>query len=210
MTTNSPHQPNQLPQQNGYNPITLDDVQMPPSSRTDFLFAELSSPLLRWVAAPLLGFLFILSLRTPEVGALTVLVLFGSVFVRLDPKTRQIATVPLTLATIKLASVMATQFHVLSMRTKPGDLAVDQGFGWLPVFFSVCLVYLPKRESVTLKMILTSSCLLLAAGLLPGLGFVVIFSLLSYTLFFVITVGIVADFCSHARGQGQTNPQPAH
>jgi hypothetical protein len=69
------------------------------------------------------------------------------------------------------------------------------------MFFSVCLVFIPRRDSVTFKIILAGSCLLLASGLLPGQGFVAIFYLLDTTLFLAIVVGIFMDLKSHLPAQ---------
>ncbi len=108
MTTNASNQPNQTPQQNGYNPITLDDVTKPAQSPWQDYFGELSDPIARCIAAPLLLFIFVFSRSEPLVAPLTLLVLLGCLFVRLDSHPRQIAAVPLTLATIKLSFQMAS------------------------------------------------------------------------------------------------------
>lgn len=202
MTTNSFNQPKPTPQQNGYNPITLDDLQKSgQSSRSDY-FGELRDPLARCVAAPLLFFIiFVLSNREPLVAPLTLLVLLGCLFVRLDHHPRQIAAVPLTLAGIKLAFQMADCVNSSSASGLSLRGFSDPGFVWLPMFFSVCLVFIPRRDSVTFKIILAGSCLLLASGLLPGQGFVAIFYLLDTTLFLAIVVGIFMDLKSHLPAQ---------
>lgn len=211
MTTNSPNQPNHSPQQNGYKPITLEDVQKPHQSRTQLLFAELNTPILRWIAAPLLGFIFLFCERNPEAAPLTILVLLGCLFTRLEGYPRQIAAAPLTLAAIKLSAQMASHFNLFSVGpSSTGDIAADGGFCWLPMFFSICLVYMPKRESVTFKLVLVSSCLLLLSGLLPMMGFVVIFNLLGYTLFMAMSASIAIDLKDPLSGGFQSSPRPAH
>ncbi len=203
MTTNSSNQPKTTQEQNGYNPITLDDLQKPSqSSRSDY-FGELTDPLARCVAAPLLFFIFVFSNREPLVAPLTLLVLLGCLFIRLDHHPRQIAAVPLTLAGIKLAFQMAEYLN----SSMPNALFTrgfsGPGFIWLPMFFSACLVFIPRRDSVTFKIILAGSCLLLASGLLPGEGFVAIFYLLDGTLFLGMVVGIFIDLKSYV-------PAPVH
>jgi hypothetical protein len=210
MTTNSPNQPKSAPQQNGYNPITLDDLQKSgQSSRADY-FGELTDPLARCLAAPLLFFIFVFSNREPLVAPLTFLVLLGCLLIRLDNHPRQIAAVPLTLAAIKLSFQMAEYLN----SSTPGALSLrgfsDPGFVWLPMFFSICLVFIPRRDSVTFKIILAGSCLLLASGLLPGQGFVAIFYLLDTMLFVAMVIGIFIDLKSYVPAQVHSAVRAAH
>jgi hypothetical protein len=211
MTTNSPNQPNQTPQQNGYNPITLEDVAKPPQSPWQDYLGELREPLTRCIGTPLLFLLYVFSHRDPLAAPLMLLVLLGCLFVRLDSHSRQIAAVPLALATIKLA------FQMPSFLNSPAASAqilrsftTDPGFMWLPMFFSICLVFIPRRDSVTFKIILAGSCVLLASGLLPGQGFVAIFYLLDTMLFVAIVVGIIVDLKTYMPAQVQNNLRPAH
>jgi hypothetical protein len=210
MTTNSSNQPKPAPQQNGYNPITLDDLQKSGQSSRSDCFGELTDPLARCVAAPLLLFIFVFSNSEPLVAPLTLLVLLGCLFIRLDHHPRQIAAVPLTLAGIKLAFQMAEYLNssaanALSLRGFSGP-----GFIWLPMFFSACLIFIPRRDSVTFKIILAGSCLLLASGLLPGQGFVAIFYLLDGTLFLGMVVGIFIDLKSYVPAQVHSSVGAAH
>jgi hypothetical protein len=212
MTTNPNNPSNPAPQQNGYNPITLQDVQSPQHSGGHDPFGDLSTPLIRWVAGPLLGFIFFYMQRMPMMAPLAILVLLGCLFVRMNGHIRQIAAVPLTLAAIKLAFQMAG--HQEEALLRPGsvshDVGVDIGFGWLPMFFSICLVYIANRESITFKFILGCTCLLLASGLLPGESFVAVFYLLNGLLFVGIVAAIIADIKIH-HDQFRPRPlQPAH
>jgi hypothetical protein len=199
MTKNSSNQPKPTPQQNGYNPITLDDVQRTAQSTGPDYLGELRGPAARCIAAPLLFFILVFSNREPLVAPLTFLVLLGCLFIRLDDHPRQIAGVPLTLAAIKLS------FQMVSFLDSPSPSALsfrgfsDPGFVWLPMFFSICLVLIPRRDSVTYRIILAGSCLLLASGLLPGEGFVAVFYLLDTTLFLAMAVGIFIDLNSYVR-----------
>jgi hypothetical protein len=210
MTTNSPNQPKSAPQQNGYNPITLDDLQKSGQSSLSDYFGELTDPLARCLAAPLLFFIFVFSNREPLVAPLTFLVLLGCLLIRLDNPPRQIAAVPLTLAAIKLSFQMAEYLN----SSTPGALPLrgfsDPGFVWLPMFFSICLVFIPRRDSVTFKIILAGSCLLLASGLLPGQGFVAIFYLLDTMLFVAMVIGIFIDLKSYVPAQVHSAVRPAH
>jgi hypothetical protein len=214
MTTNSPNQPNHAPRQNGYNPVTLNDVARPPQwpwqAPWQDYFGELRDPIARCVAAPLLFFIFVFSGRDALLAPLTLLVLLGCLLIRLENHPRQIAAVPLTLAAIKLAFEMASLLNsparnALSLRSFP----TDPGFIWLPMFFSACLVFIPRRESATFKIILAGSIVLLASGLLPGQGFVAIFYLLDYTLFIAMIVGIFVDLKAYSPAQVQNNLRPA-
>jgi hypothetical protein len=135
MTTNSPNQPNNGPRQNGYNPVTLDNVARPLQSPWQDYLGELRDPVTRCVAAPLLFFIFVFSGRDPLLAPLTLLVLLGCLLIRLENHPRQIAAVPLTLAAIKLAFEMASFLNSsvqnsLSLRS----FSTNPGFIWLPMF----------------------------------------------------------------------------
>jgi len=200
MTTNPTNQPGHTPQENRYNPITFSDVQNHVQSSLDHYLGQLRAPVARCIAAPLLFFIFMFSHREPLVVApLTLLVLVGCLFLRLEDRPRQIAVVPLSLAAIKLAFQMMSLLDssaqsVISLR----NFSTDPGFIWLPMFFSVCLAFIPRRDSVTFKIILAGSCVLLASGFLPGQGFVVIFYMLDGLLFFAMVAGIFVDMKTYA------------
>jgi hypothetical protein len=209
MTNNSPNQPNHPPEKNGYNPITLDDVQKPGQSPRDFYSLELD-PWVRWVAAPLLGFIYVYSQRIPGLAPLTLLVLLGCLFGRLENHPRQIVVVPLTLATIRLAFQMSSYFTLDRPGTgSHGVAALDFGLSWLPMFFSICLVYISKRESVTFKLILGGSCTILASGLIPGEGFLTIFFIVNHALFIAVVVGIFIDLKAYFSGEVHGSLRPA-
>ena len=210
MTTNPDRQPNRPPQQNGYNPITLEDLQWREDSPSRDYFGELGDPLARWVAAPLLGFVFLFTLKMPLTAPLMVLVLLGCLLVRLDSRPRQIAAVPLTMAAVKLAFQMANHLTstLLAPPYKPADV-FDPGYIWLPIFFSACLIFIPKRDSITFKIVLTGACLLIASGLLPGEGYVVIYYMLDGMLFVAIVVGLIADIKTHYQARPLPDPRPA-
>jgi hypothetical protein len=212
MTTNPQNPSNRPLHKNGYNPITLEDLQRHGTSaaQTYFDLHELTSPVARCFAIPLLFMILSYTLRTPIVAPLILLVLLGCVLVRLENHPRHIAAVPLTLSSIKLAFLMESSLEFGSLtHIKPGNTTWDPGFVWLPLFFSTCLILIPKRDSVTFKIVLASACVLLASGLLPAEGFLIIFYLLEGTLFFTIVVGIFADLKGNLPLQTRVSPRPA-
>jgi hypothetical protein len=210
MTTNASNQPNHTPQQNGYHPITFDDVQKPTQSSVEDLFRGLTSPVPRWAAAPLFGFLFFYTERMPFLAPLTILILLSCLLSRMENDVRKIAAVPLTLSAIKLSFEMSSQLaYNFWVPGAPGS-SNDVGFLWLPIFFSVCLVFIPLRESVTFRIVLAASCLLLASGLLPGQGFLCIFYLIDYLLFIAIVVGIFVDLKTYLPTQARSRLGAAH
>lgn len=208
MITNSPNPPHRPASQTGYNPITFDDLQKSVSS--DQLYTSLLAPVPRWAAAPFFGFVLFYTQKLPFLAPLMILILLSCLLARFEDHARKIAAAPLTLSAIKLSFAMANEtayaFWIPSGAAHRSD---DGCFYWLPIFFSICLVFIPKRESVTFKIVLAASCLLLASGLLPGSGFVAIFSMVNYTLFIAIVVGLFVDLVSHASAQTEPTPRPA-
>ena len=111
---------------------------------------------------------------------------------------RRIAAVPLTLSAIKLSTEMASHLNASRVNAaNPQGLAFEPGVFWLPVFLAACLVFIPNKESVTFRIIFVASCLLLATGLLPGDGFLVIFYVLGVMLFLAMGIGIFVDVTNH-------------
>jgi hypothetical protein len=210
MTSNSSQQPNHAPQQNGYNPITLDHLKRPAQSSAEDLFRGLTNPVPRWAAAPLFGFAFFYTERMPFLGPLMILILLSCLLSRLENDVRKIVAVPLTLSAIKLCFAMSSQLaYNFWLPGTPGS-SNDVGFLWLPIFFSACLVFIPARESLTFKIVLAASCFLLASGLLPGQGFLCIFYLIDYSLFVAIVVGIFVDLKTYLPTQARPTLGAAH
>jgi hypothetical protein len=210
MTTNSSNSPDRPAQQTTYRPITFDDLQKPASASSQDVAASLLAPVPRWAAAPFFGFICFYTQRMPFLAPLLVLILLSCLLARLEEHARKIAAVPMTLSAIKLSFAMANEtaydFWIPSGATHRAD---DACFYWLPLFFSICLVFIPKRESATFRIVLVASCLLLSSGLLPGSGFIGIFYMIDYTLFIAIVVGIFVDLKSYASAQPQPSPRPA-
>ena len=138
-----------------------------------------------------------------------IMILLGCLLWRLEDQARRIAGVPLSLSAIKLAFQMMGETAYAFWTPGAANTMDDGCFFWLPVFFSVCLVFIPKRGSVTLKIVLVGSCVLLASGLLPGKGFIAIFYMLDYMLFVAIIVGVFVDMNSQLTGRTQTHPAGA-
>ena len=168
-----------------------------------------------WLAALAFCAVYFVGQRYVQLAPLMIAMLIGCVLMRMGARERQFAAVPVALAGIKLALQMTSVFSLwtVSRITSPANSNLakpqDFGVGWLPLFFSVCLFYMPKRVSVTSKIILVCSLILLVSGLLPGDGFLYLFGMVQYCLFIAISIGLIIDFIPkpangaiHAAGQG--------
>ena len=152
-----------------------------------------------WLAALVFVAIYAVSQRYPQLAPLTIAVLIACVLFRLGPRERQFAAVPVAVAGIRLGLQLAnspiwglgrTASIVNPNVVRPADF----GLVWLPLFFSVCLFYMPKRISVTSKIILACSIVLLISGLVPGEGYIYLFAMVQYFLFIAIAVGLLIDF----------------
>ena len=200
MTTNLSNQPSQPRSQAAYNPISFDDLKKTICPSFGESSGGLKSPVSRCLAAPLFLLIFVYVQQVPLLWPLLILGLLGCLFWRMDGHVRRIAAVPLTLSAIKLSTEMASHLNASRMNPpNPQGLASEPGLFWLPVFLSACLVFIPNKESVTFRIIFVASCLLLATGLLPGQGFVVIFYMLDVMLFLAMGIGIFADRTSQLK-----------
>jgi hypothetical protein len=186
------------PRQAGvYNPVRLGDG--------DHRSSELDSPLVRLFVALLFTVIFTVASKRPEFGPLTILVLAGCLLHRLEPWQRKLAAAPLLLAAIRLCLLLPAYvldwdgginlFKVVPSHTPVGD----SGFPWLPAFLSVCLFYLPKKDSITLKIVAVEAMVVLLSSLLPGEGFFSVLTIFHYTLFFAITIGLLLDLKPNLR-----------
>ena len=177
-----------------YNPITLDEGR----EEGTFL-GEIESPIVRACVALLFATIFGIAWTRPEFGPLTMLVLAGCLLYRLESWQRKLAAAPLILAAIRMCLLMpAYVTHWTSganpllgaLSQKPGG---DSGIPWIPAFLSVCLFYLPRTGSITLKIVVVEAMVAILSSLLPADGFVTILATLNYTLFFVVVVGLLLD-----------------
>jgi hypothetical protein len=198
MTTNNPQQHRGNPQNAGaprgdYNPITLEEILRPAQANAWKSFCDLDAPATRLLAVPLFA---VIGLFTPTLGAMApvlILILLGCVIARLDNRQRQIAGIPMTLAALKLAFQMSSSPRLMSFSGSPSPNWPEAGIPWLVLFFSICLFFIRDTDSATFKMVFGGSFALLGSGLLPGEGFLAIFCLMDYTLFFVILTSLFID-----------------
>ena len=158
-----------------------------------------------WTAKIAVGMLFAsvyaLVESNPAFTWLGVLLLLLCTLLRLDARQRKIAAAPVAFASILLACQIgetcarlaaardAASIYQRAPVTMPNLVAP-----WLPLFFAVCLFYMPRFETCTGKILMVTSVLLLVSGLLPGSGFEVIFITTQYFLFIAIVVGLAVDF----------------
>jgi hypothetical protein len=214
MTTNYSQQPNESqdkpsntapsPNQPGvYNPITLEDVHSTAQSPSPDPFAKLDSRT-RILIAPLFGLIFALCKELPALAPLNILILTVCLVLRFNTRQRQIAAVPLALGGLKLAWDSAVYFaRWMSPDSGSAGIShlsqsVEAGAPWLPIFFSICLVYMPTTNTKTFKSVITGSLLVLASGLLPREGYLTVFDLINNVLFVVVVVCIFLDFKPNA------------
>lgn len=205
---NQPFQPfhvqssllNEVPKRDSNTPQGPAGPRTPNGSGPWDPFGDSGKSYFGWLAA--LGFfaLYAVTQRYVELAPVTIAVLIACVLFRLGPRERQFAAVPVVLAGIKLALELTSSLTLLKLgHTVPSPLSnqlrpVQFGVAWLPLFFSVCLFYMPKRISVTSKITLACSLILLISGLLPDDGYLYMFGLVQTCLFLAIAIGLVIDF----------------
>ena len=186
--------PNEATPRGVYNPITLgepDDEELP--------------QLTKLLAALLFTIIFMVAWKRPEFAPLTILVLAGCLLYRLDARQRKLASAPLILAAIRLclmlsAKMVAAGGFVLGhpMLKQPAPMVGtvmtgDWGITWMPAFLSVCLFYLPRKDSITLKIVALEAIAVILSSLLPGDGFASVLAVFNATLFFAVTIGLLFD-----------------
>ena len=177
-----------------YNPITAPEP--------DEEFGPLDSRLTRLLAALLFAIIFVVAWRRPEFAPLTILVLAGCLLHRLDERQRRLATAPLILAAIRLCLMLSVQIagpgsFSLFKSTQLGmpitRSVADWGITWIPAFLSVCLFYLPRKDSITLKIVAFEAIAVILSSLLPGDGYASVLEVFNFTLFFAVTIGLLLD-----------------
>jgi len=201
MTNNAPDQPidprGASPQQTRgvYNPIRIEnsgDNQQP-----DW-FENLETPHAQMLVALLFTLIFGIAWRRPEFGPLTIIVVVGCLLYRFEAWQRKLATVPLLLAAVRFSLLLPAysrgvialnEFHGTPNYT-PG---IELGIPWIPAFLSVCLFFMPRLQSATLKIVVVESIAVVLSSLLPGDGFLTILAIFNYTLFFAVMVGLFID-----------------
>jgi hypothetical protein len=193
MTNNVPKNPGV------YNPVTFGPAGSGDENGKNDWSGNFESPLVRLFVALLFATIFTVAWKRPELGPVTMLVLAGCLLHRLEPWQRKLAAAPLILAAIRLCLLLPAYvadwsggtniFSTASSRVPGGD----SGIPWLPAFLSVCLFYLPKKDSVTLKIVAVEAMAVILSSLLPGEGFLSVLGIFHYTLFFAMTVGLILD-----------------
>lgn len=210
MTNNTPRKPNapesdrstQQSPRGVYNPITLNDTQ---NDREPSWLDDFESPVVRLFVAFLFVTIFGIAWYRPDLGPLTIIVVAGCLLFRLEPWQRKFAAAPLAIAAIRLCLLLPAYVSDWTSHLNPftGQLSQtpggDFGIPWLPAFLSVCLFYLPRKDSVTLRIVVVESLGLILSSLLPGAGFLTILAIFHFTLFFAITIGLLLDLKPNLR-----------
>lgn len=210
MTNNASGQPTdprggsgtQQTQRGVYNPITTDNMQ---NHQQPSWFKNLETPHLKLLVGVLFALLFGAACMRPEFSPLTVIILTGCLMYRLQPWQRNLAGVPLLFAAFRFFLTSPALYENLALRIDPFTRRQDYtpggefGVSWIPAFLSACLFFMPRRESVTLKIVVVESFAVILSSLLPGQGFLTILAILNYTLFFTVIVGLFLDLKPSAR-----------
>ena len=175
----------------------------PEQTGSNLPFHELETPLGRVAGGIVLACAWVLVEANPACAWVGVLLLLGATLYRLDARQRRIAVAPVTFASLLLFRQMTQLWVNESVLTaapvfqRPPVAPHTLPAPWLPLFFAVCLFYMPRYETVTGKIFLINSVLLLVSGLLPGYGFEAIFLTTQYFLFMAIAVGLAVDLTRH-------------
>jgi hypothetical protein len=206
-----PNQPRRDVPRGAYNPITLDDLQKPSESGIEALVGPLDTNVARSCAAILFVLILVFSERVLELSPLIIVVLLGGLLYRMNKRERLIAGAPVTFAAVRLAMLLAERFSPwdTSLYSRAGVFpANDLGVPWMPLLLSVCLFYMPVKDTYTGKLIFWDSIVLLLSGLLPVDGYSVVFAMVLYTLFIGIAITLVFDLGAVPKWL-QPDPKPA-
>jgi hypothetical protein len=154
---------------------------------------------IRWLAMPIFGLIYYAAQQIPDFRPLTIFVMLACILFRMEARDRQLAGVPLTLAAMRLAYQMSAR--AMTLIGGPGIMSPQAraamiGVPWVPMFLAICIFYLPRRATVTGKIMAAGAIAMVLGGLLPGDGYVVIFAMVQYTLFVGVLVGLISDFSS--------------
>jgi hypothetical protein len=191
-----PEQPRRDVRRGTYNPITVDDLQKPGESLINRKANPLDTNEARFFAGLLFVVIFVFSRRSLPVAPLIIVVLLGGLLYRMSKREQLIAGAPLAFAAIRLATLLAERFswwETSSYSTQGIAHANDLGLPWMPLFFSVCLFYMPVKDTYISKFIFWDSVVLLLSGLLPVDGFSVVFAVVLYTLFLGTGIALACD-----------------
>lgn len=157
----------------------------------------------KWLAIPVFAVIYVVTQERPEFRPLTMLVLLACVLFRMEYRYRQLAGVVLTMAAMKLAYQMASRsLSLFGAAAAPQIQDTFVAVPWLPMFFATCVFYMPRFATVTGKIMMIGAITMLASGLLPGDGYVVIFGMIQYSLFLAVGIGLAVDFSARMNGNG--------
>lgn len=167
-------------------------------------FQKWNSPQVKIVMAVIFALLYVLVQREPAASSLCIVVLLICTLSRLDDYKRRVAQIPLTISALMLASQIAPVRIATSWMSDPFQ---KFQIASLPLFFAVCLFYMPNGQSYTRKLLLSVSVMLLASGLLPSAGAAALFIAVQYLLFVAIVFGLGLDFANHSQAKQQEASQ---
>lgn len=200
MTNHTP----QPPKRNGYNPLTLEDVQ---PEQPDPFFRNLDTPAARIVGAALFLFIFSMSGNAAVAAPLVTLVLLACLLFRMTPGERALTAAPLTFSAVRLATQLAGPLGVWQYSLPRATAALNTqwstGNVWVPLFLATYLFFTSSIASNTGRLVFWYSLGVLLSGLIPGEGYAVVCAILYYTLFFAVLVAIVSDLAPRS-----TPPRP--
>jgi len=179
-----------------YNPITIEDTRDP---KQPSWFDNLETPRGKSFVALLFAVIFGVAWRRPEFGLVTMIVLVACLMYRLEPWQRKLVAAPLILAAVRLFALLFSYAADFALQIDPFTRAQSYtpggefGVSWIPMFLSGCLLFVPRRESITLKIVVVQALAIILSGLLPGQGFLTILSIINQMLFFTVSVGLLLD-----------------
>ena len=198
MNTQNNQQPNHEARSR-YNPITADQIAKRQTDKT-FDFTKGLTKESRMLAIPFFGLFLVTENLQLAIAPISILILFVCLYHRMDERMRQIASIPLAFSTILLALQVGFGRGMGIAAVISGTQAKDTsawGMPFVPLFLAACLFFIPLRETYTFKLAMADSFVLLASGLIPGEGFLVIFYLVHYTLFLAVVVAMFSDLKNH-------------
>lgn len=133
--------------------------------------------------------IYLISPANTGVAVPGVVLLLGILMWRLSERGRKIAGPMLTVATLLLCSGIMS--YVTHRDAAYGTLRFEDP--WLPVALGAGLYYTRVRCH-TLTILRWFSAALLAAGLLPAVGWLIFFYFARYSLWFAVVLGLFLDF----------------
>ena len=144
--------------------------------------------------------LYILVEKYPALAGVSILLLLACLLHRLAPVWRRLVVAPVGFATLLLIRRVMTFTLAAATPILKNGTKIDSGVSWLPLFFAVAIFYMPRRPSYSGNFFFGGAVLLLSSGLLPGDGFVAVFTAMQYFLFVALLIVLAIDF---------TQPAPA-